>query len=107
MQLKQTLKQSRQQLFQKYLQIHQNAQKYRHRHGLWRARPLEKKTARKLNSTTKQTELEGKVSYNSFHPSIKLIDNFQNLKNRESEFANQENYISVSGKIRLRQMAQF
>ena len=66
-----------------------------------------KKTARKLNSTTKQTELEGKVSYNSFHPSIKLIDNFQNLKNRESEFANQENYISVSGKIRLRQMAQF
>ena len=49
------------------------------------------KTVWKFNSTTKQTELEGKVSYNSFDSNIELVDDFQNLKNREYEFTNQEN----------------
>ena len=47
------------------------------------------KTVRKFNSTTKQTELEGKV--NSFDSNIEQIDDFQNLKNTEYEFINQEN----------------
>ena len=59
------------------------------------------KTVSKFNSTTKQTELEGKVSYNFFDSNIELIDDFQNL-NREYEFTNQKNYKlkRVSGKIR-------
>ena len=74
------------------------------------------KTVRKFNSTTKHTELEGKVSYNSFDSNIEVTDDFRNLKNREFEFTNKEKYISVngklkqnrvSGKIRLRQMTQF
>ena len=48
------------------------------------------KTVREFNSTTKQIELEGKVSYYSFDSNIKLADGFQNLKNREFEFTNQE-----------------
>ena len=58
------------------------------------------KTVWKFNSTTKQTELEGKVSYNSFDSNIELVDDFQNLKNREYEFTNQENYVSVNGKLK-------
>ena len=61
------------------------------------------KTVQKFNSTTKQTELEGKVSYNCFDCSIELIDDSQNLKNREFEFANQGNYISVKGKLKHNQ----
>ena len=82
-----------QQLLQESLQIHQNVQKYRHLHGL----------RRKFNSTTKQTELEGKVSYNSFDSNIELIDDFQNLKDRKFEFTNQENYVSVKGKFKQNQ----
>ena len=40
------------------------------------------KTVLKFKSTTKQTELEDKVSYNSFSFNIELINGFQNLKNR-------------------------
>ena len=58
------------------------------------------KTVRKFNSTTKQTELDGKVSYNSFDSNIELIEYFQNLNNREFEFTNQENYILVKGKLK-------
>ena len=67
-----------------------------------RARPLET-TVRKFSSTTKQTELEGEVLYNSFDSSIELTDDIQNLKNREFEFTNQENYISVKGKLKQNQ----
>ena len=64
------------------------------------------KTVWKFDSTTKQTELEGEVSYNSSDSIffrfdsiyIELTDDFQNLKNTEYEFTNQENYISVKGK---------
>ena len=31
---------------------------------------------------------------------IELVDDFQNLKNREYEFTNQENYVSVNGKLK-------
>ena len=74
------------------------------------------KNIRKFNSAAKQTELQGKFSYNSFDSNIEQIDDFQNLENRGYEFINQENYISVKvtlkqnqsfGKIRLRQMTQF
>ena len=61
------------------------------------------KTVRKFNSTTKQTELEGKVSFNSFDSNIELIDDFQNLKDRKFEFTNQENYVSVKGKFKQNQ----
>ena len=73
-------------------------------------------TTKTFNSTTKQTELEGKVSYNSFDSNIEVVDDFQNLTNREYEFTNQEYYKSVtgklkqnqsSGKIQLGQMTQF
>ena len=56
------------------------------------------KTVSKFNSTTKKTELEGKVSYNFFDSNIELIDDFQNL-NREYEFTNQKNYIFVKEKL--------
>ena len=66
------------------------------------------KTVWKFDSTAKQTELEGKVSYNSFNSIffrfdsiyVELTDDFQNLKNREYEFTNQENYVSVNGKLK-------
>ena len=61
------------------------------------------KTVRKFNSTTKQTELAGEVLYNSFDSSIELTDDIQNLKNGEFEFTNQENYISVKGKLKQNQ----
>ena len=61
------------------------------------------KTVRKFSSTTKQTEVEGKVSYNSLDSNLELLDDFQNLKNREFEFTNQENYISVKGKLKQNQ----
>ena len=61
------------------------------------------KTVRKFNSTTKQTELEGKVSYNSFDSNIELIHGFQSLKNRGFAFTNQEKYISVKGKLKQNQ----
>ena len=61
------------------------------------------KTVRNFNSTTKQTELEGKVSYNSFDSNIEVVDDFQNLTNREYEFTNQENYKSVTGKLKQNQ----
>ena len=38
------------------------------------------KTVRKFNSTTKQTELEGKVSFNSFDSIIELIDDSKTLR---------------------------
>ena len=38
------------------------------------------KTVRKFNSTTKQTELEGKVSFNSFDSNIELIDESKTLR---------------------------
>ena len=59
-------------------------------------------TTKNFNSTTKQTELEGKVSYNSFDSNIEVVD-FQNLTNREYEFTNQENYKSVTGKLKQNQ----
>ena len=58
------------------------------------------KTVWKFSSTTKQTELKGKVSYNPFNSNIELIDDFQNLRYRECEFTNQENYILVSTKLK-------
>ena len=61
------------------------------------------KNVQKFNSTTKQTELKGKVSYNCLDSSIELIDDSQNLKNREFEFTNQGNYISVKGKLKHNQ----
>ena len=61
------------------------------------------KNIRKFNSAAKQTELQGKFSYNSFDSNIEQIDDFQNLKNREYEFINQENYISVKGKLKQNQ----
>ena len=54
------------------------------------SKAIEEKTVQKFNSKTKQTELEGKVSYNSFDSNIELMDGFQNLKNREFEFTNKE-----------------
>ena len=60
-------------------------------------------TTKNFNSTTKQTELEGKVSYNSFDSNIEVVDDFQNLTNREYEFTNQENYKSVTGKLKQNQ----
>ena len=45
-------------------------------------------TDRKFYSTTKQTELEGKVSYNSFDSNIKLWS--PSLTNREFKFKNPE-----------------
>ena len=67
------------------------------------SKTVEEKTVRKFNNTTKQTKLEGKVSYNSFDSNIELIDSFQNLKNREFEFTNKEKYISVKGKLKENQ----
>ena len=67
------------------------------------SKAIGEKTVRKFNSTTIQTELEGKVSYNSFDSNIELIDGFQNLKNREFEFTNKEKYISVKGKLKQNQ----
>ena len=67
-----------------------------------RTRALEKRL-RKFNITTKQTESEGKVLYNSFDSNIELVDDFQNLKDREYEFTNQENYISVKRKLKQNQ----
>ena len=61
------------------------------------------KTVQKFNITTKQTESEGKVLYNSFDSNIELVDDFQNLKDREYEFTNQENYISVKRKLKQNQ----
>ena len=58
------------------------------------------KTVWKFSSTTKQTELKGKVSYNPFDSNIELIDDFRNLRHREYEFTNQENYIPVSTKLK-------
>ena len=46
------------------------------------SKAIGEKTVLKFKSTTKQTELEGKVSYNSFDSNIELINGFQNLKNR-------------------------
>ena len=66
------------------------------------SKAIREKTVRKFNSTTKQTELEGKVSHNSFDSNIELIVGFQNL-NREFEFTNQEKYISVKGKLKQNQ----
>ena len=60
-------------------------------------------TTKNFNSTTKLTELEGKVSYNSFDSNIEVVDDFQNLTNREYEFTNQENYKSVTGKLKQNQ----
>ena len=67
------------------------------------SKAIGEKTVQKFNSTTKQTELEGKVSYNSFDSNIELIDGFQNLKNREFEFTNKDKYISVKGKLKQNQ----
>ena len=63
------------------------------------------RTVPKFNSTTKQTEFkgEGKISYNSFDSNIELIDDFQNLKNREFDFTNKEKYLSVKGKLKQNQ----
>ena len=61
------------------------------------------KNIRKFNSAAKQTELQGKFSYNSFDSNIEQIDDFQNLKNREYEFINQENYLSAKGKLKQKQ----
>ena len=57
------------------------------------------------SSTAQQIrlELEGKVSYNFFDSNIELLDDFQNLKNRQYEFTNQENHISVKGKLKQNQ----
>ena len=67
------------------------------------SKAIGEKTVQKFNSTTKQAELEGKVSYNSFDFNIELINGFQNVKNREFEFTNQEKYISVKGKLKQNQ----
>ena len=61
------------------------------------------KTVRKFSITTKQTESEGKVLYNSFDSNIELVDDFQNLKDWEYEFTNQENYTSVKRKLKQNQ----
>ena len=61
------------------------------------------KTVPKFNSTAKKTEIQGKVSYNFFDSNIEQIDDFQNLKNREYEFINQENYLSAKGKLKQKQ----
>ena len=58
------------------------------------------KIVRKFSCTKKQTELKGKVSYNPFDSNIELTDDFQNLSHKEFEFTNQENYISLSGKLK-------
>ena len=57
------------------------------------------------SSTAQQIrlELEGKVSYNFFDSNIELLDDFQNLKNRQYEFTNQENHISVKRKLKQNQ----
>ena len=58
------------------------------------------KTVRKFSCSKKQTELKGKVLYNPFDSNKELTDDFQNLTHREFEFTNQENCISVSGKLK-------
>ena len=69
---------------------------YRHLYGLQRARSLEKRLSE--SSTAQQdTELEAKVLYDYFDSNIELIDGFQNLKNMEFEFTNQEKYVSAIG----------
>ena len=55
------------------------------------SKTIGEKTVQKFNSTTKQTELEGKVSYNSFDSNIELIDGLQNLKNREFDLQVRKN----------------
>ena len=56
------------------------------------SKATEEKNVQKFNSKTKQTDLEGTVSYNSFDSKIKLVDGFQNPKNRKFEFKDQEKY---------------
>ena len=48
------------------------------------------KTIQKFNSKTKQTDLKGKVSYNPFDTKIELMVSKTLIKNRASEFTNQE-----------------
>ena len=55
-------------------------------------------TNRKFYSTTKQTELEGKVSYNSFDSNIKLW--FPSLTNREFKITNPEKYLPIKGNLK-------
>ena len=52
--------------------------------GHWR------KDCSESSAAQQNTELEGKVSYNSFYSNIEITDDFQNLKNSEFELANQE-----------------
>ena len=51
------------------------------------------KTIQKFKSKTKQNDLEGKVSHNSFDTKIQQIDGFQNFKNTWLEFTNSEKQI--------------
>ena len=62
-----------------------------------------KQTFRKFNSTAKQTELEGKVSCNSFDFNIKVIHVFQAFQIWEFKFTNLEKYIPVKGKLKQNQ----
>ena len=62
-----------------------------------------KQTLRKFNSTAKQTELESKVSCNSFDFNIKVIHGFQDLQIWEFKFTNLEKYIPVKGKLKQNQ----
>ena len=87
-------KQPVQQSFQQFLQIPQNAQKYRHLHGLWRTRALEKRLSESSTAQQIRLELEGKVSYNSFDSNMELLDDFQNLKNRQWVYKSGKSHIS-------------